>query len=357
MKYVQSIFKTAILLLAVIFAVAGTANAQSITINFSALGMTVEESFEQIEEQSGFRVTYNRNTIDTDRKIQFETASMTLEDALEYILSGTGLWYIMQNKYILIRKGEQPEKQKPVHEQNNEVQRAGETYIRTNINTLNDVNRQRKLSSSIIEIIDDIKVTTDTVRNKDASYFTSHVIPIDIYIFNNLPRFALKANFLHGLGSLTPNLGIEFGLGSRTSLEIHGGLNPWRLQSRIGDNRKLAHVFVRPEFRYWMCERFNGHFFGMHSFFAHYNVGSIDIPLLFEKEYRYDGIAVGGGLTYGYFLPFSKRWGVEFNVGIGAMWMEYDRFSCDGCEKTAIPESKTYFGPTRAGVTLVFNIK
>ena len=41
----------------------------------------------------------------------------------------------------------------------------------------------------------------------------------------------------------------------------------------------------------------------------------MDIPLLFEKEYRYEGIAVGGGLTYGYFMPFSKRWGAEFTDG------------------------------------------
>ena len=357
MKHVQSIFKTVILLLTVIFAMAGMANAQGITVKFPDKEITIEESFRHIEEQSGFRVTYNRNTIDTERKIHMEAASTTLENALEKILSGTGLWYSIQNKYILIRKGEQPEKQIPERRQNAITQRVGEIYSRTDINTLNNVNRKRQLSSPIIEITDAAEVVIDTVRSKNTVHYTSHIVPISAYTINSLPHFALKTNLLHGMGTLTPNLGIEFGLGNRTSLEIHGGFNPWRIKSHIGDNRKLAHVFVRPEFRYWMCERFNGHFFGLHSFFVHYNIGTIDIPLLFEKEYRYEGIAAGGGLTYGYFLPFSKRWGAEFNIGIGAMWMKYDRFSCGGCEKSAIPESKTYFGPTRAGVTLVFNIK
>jgi hypothetical protein len=131
----------------------------------------------------------------------------------------------------------------------------------------------------------------------------------------------------------------------------------WNLDSDPVNNKKLAHYVVRPEFRWWLCERFNGHFFGVHAFFSNYNVGTYDIPLLFEKQYRYEGNAFGAGLTYGYMLTLSGRFALEFNIGVGGMYMQYRRYNCAGCETEYQLGDKIYLGPTRAGITLVFNIK
>ena len=85
----------------------------------------------------------------------------------------------------------------------------------------------------------------------------------------------VKTNILYWATS-TPNLGFEFGLGKRTTLDLAGGYNPWTLDREA--NRKIRHWMVMPEFRYWLCERFNGHFFGVHSGYAFYNLSGVRIP-------------------------------------------------------------------------------
>ncbi|WP_295940641.1 DUF3575 domain-containing protein [uncultured Alistipes sp.] len=344
-------------MLTAVLAAISAARAQSAQVSLPAGEMTVEESLRRIEEQTGYRLTYSRSTLDVGRNVRFAASDYAVEKVLEMILTDTGLWYTIQGKYIIIQKGKQPVTQRPVQKLSVPTVRAGETYVRTNANMHNNVNRRRPAPAPRIQVVDTTTVIADNVRSKNTDLYTSHIVPLSSYTDNRLPRFAIKTNLLHGIGALTPNLGIEFGLGGRTSLEISGGINPWRLQSKVDDNKKLAHLYAVTEFRWWTCERFIGHFLGAHAFFTHYNVGSVDIPLLFKKEYRYDGIGVGGGISYGYFLPLSKRWGIEFNVGVGVMWMDYDRFSCEACEKSSVPKSKVYVGPTRAGITLVFNIK
>ena len=42
-------------------------------------------------------------------------------------------------------------------------------------------------------------------------------------------------------------------------------------------------------FRYWLCERYNGHFFGLHSGYAFYNISGVRIPFQSKstKDHRY----------------------------------------------------------------------
>ena len=175
-------------------------------------------------------------------------------------------------------------------------------------------------------------------------------------------KVAVKTNLLYGAGTLTPNLGVEFGLGKRTTLDLSGGFNPWNVEE-AADNKKWAHFLIQPEFRYWLCERFNGHFFGVHGLYSEYNIGGIEIPNifgsdpLFNKNNRYEGSAYGGGLSYGYHWMWGKRWGMEFTLGVGAVYTTYDKYGCDMCADHVGTGDKLYFGPTKAGITLVYLIK
>lgn len=171
-----------------------------------------------------------------------------------------------------------------------------------------------------------------------------------------LPTGLLKINLLYGFATLTPNLAFEIGLGRRTSLDIAGSHNPWRLNTSRADNRKMVHTVIKPEFRYWLCERFNGHFFGLHGFYWRYNVSDYKVPLLFKKEYQYNGHAVGLGLSYGYTWMWTRRWGMEFNAGVGVAFMNYKKKECQLCAPSLGRESKTYFGPTSAGIKLIWTI-
>lgn len=56
-----------------------------------------------------------------------------------------------------------------------------------------------------------------------------------------------------------------------------GAYNPFPLgKNGYGsNNRKMKHWLIQSELRYWLCERFNGHFFGGHLFYGQYNVSNI----------------------------------------------------------------------------------
>lgn len=176
-------------------------------------------------------------------------------------------------------------------------------------------------------------------------------------------KAAIKTNLLYW-GATTPNIGVEFALGSKTSLEIGGGVNPFVLKTKNGDQplreTKLKHWLVQPELRYWTCESFNGHFFGLHGIVAEYNVGDIDVPLgrLADlKDYRYEGFAYGAGLSYGYQWVMAPRWNFELNLGAGYVYLTYDKYPCVKCGSKLESATNNYFGITKAAISLIYLIK
>ena len=180
-------------------------------------------------------------------------------------------------------------------------------------------------------------------------------------IRNNMPNhIGVKTNLLYSALTLTPNIALEIGVGKRTSIEIAGSYNPWNLKGKAGDNKKKVHYLIKPAFRYWLAERFNGHFVGAHLLFAQYNIGGYSLPMLFGKQskmFRHQGSAYGMGLAYGYLLKINKRWAAEFNIGAGYLQMRYDKYDCESCGKLyENGKTKNYFGPTEAGIKMVFLI-
>ena len=172
---------------------------------------------------------------------------------------------------------------------------------------------------------------------------------------------SVKTNLLYGGLTGTPNLGAEFGLSPRLTLDVSGGYNPFGLSGSKADNKKLVHWIVQPELRYWTCRRFGGHFFGVHALYSDYNISGKKLPLLFgsgSQAYRFQGTAVGGGLSYGYQWVIGKHWNIEFTLGAGAVYMKHDKYDCARCgDKIRSGQRRMYYGPTKAGITLVYVIK
>lgn len=170
----------------------------------------------------------------------------------------------------------------------------------------------------------------------------------------------IKTNLLYGGVTFTPNLGLEVGLGRRTTLDISAGYNPWNVNGSNVSNKKLAHFIVQPEFRYFLCERFNGHFFGIHALYSQYNISEHELPMLFghsSKEYRFQGSAYGGGVSYGYQLMLGTHWNLEFEIGVGYARLDCDKYNCGKCGTKIESGHKNYFGPTKAGISLIYIIK
>ncbi len=169
--------------------------------------------------------------------------------------------------------------------------------------------------------------------------------------------FAAKTNLLYWVGT-TPNLGMEIGLAKKWTLEVTGGYNPWTLNE--DKNIKMKHWLVKPEVRYWLCERFNGHFFGLHSGYGFYNISGMNIPFAWNsdtKNHRYQGWATGAGVSYGYSWLVRPRLNIEATFGLGWIYTVFDKYDCATCGKFRGNRDKHYFGPTKAGISLIYHLK
>ena len=165
----------------------------------------------------------------------------------------------------------------------------------------------------------------------------------------------IKTNLAYW-ATTTPNLGMEFALGKKSTLEISGGLNPFE----FSDNKRFKHWLVQPEYRWWFCETFNGHFLGVHAHGAQFNVGGWDIPigrLDVFKDKRYEGYLYGGGLSYGYQWVLSNRWNFEFNIGAGYARIHYNEYPCKDCGTKQDEGNYNYWGVTKAELSFIYIIK
>ena len=72
-------------------------------------------------------------------------------------------------------------------------------------------------------------------------------------------KVAVKTNLLYDV-TTTLNVGVEFRVAPKWSIDLSGNYNPFNL----GEDRKMKHWLVQPEVRYWFCEAFNGHFLALH---------------------------------------------------------------------------------------------
>ncbi len=165
-------------------------------------------------------------------------------------------------------------------------------------------------------------------------------------------KTAVKTNLLY-TATTTPNIGIETRLSNTTSLELVAGYNPWS----FGENKKLKHYLIQPEFRWWFCETFNGSFAGIHLLVGEYNAGGIKLPFsIFPslKDYRYEGYFLGGGISIGHQWMLNNRWSVEATMGIGYIRTHFDKYPCEKCGKKIKSEGKNYFGPTKASISFIY---
>lgn len=167
---------------------------------------------------------------------------------------------------------------------------------------------------------------------------------------------AVKTNALYW-ATTTPNLAFEQKVGRKWTAELAVGYNPFT----FSDNKKLKHIAIQPEARYWLCSPFEGHFFGLHAIYSHYNAGGIKMPFgLFKnlRDYRFQGDmgAIGLGYGYSWMLP-GNHWSIEAEIGLGVGITKYGKYECATCGSKVADEKKTFFMPTKAALSVVYNIR
>ena len=176
-------------------------------------------------------------------------------------------------------------------------------------------------------------------------------------IHTNAQNVDLKTNLLYD-ATLSPNLGLEFKLAPKWSLDLSGNLNAWTLK----DGRRWKHWLAQPEARYWFCDCFSGHFLGFHALGGQYNYGSWKHGINFLNNRfkdlnneRHQGWFAGAGIAYGYTWILAKHWSLEAELGVGWAYTRYDVYPCTHCgTKLAEKKVHNYVGPTKAAINLIY---
>lgn len=165
-------------------------------------------------------------------------------------------------------------------------------------------------------------------------------------------KVAVKTNFLYD-ALLTANLGVELKLSDVTTLDLVGGWNQWKLN----ENKQWKHWLAQPEFRLWLCESFNGSFFGLHALGGVYSVSSVKLPFGLVPElanHKYEGHFIGAGISFGYQWVLGNKWNLEASIGAGYARIYYEKFDCIECPPRLANGHENYFGPTKATLSLLY---
>lgn len=162
------------------------------------------------------------------------------------------------------------------------------------------------------------------------------------------PKMFLSTNVLYD-AALVPNVGVGIYLGKRMTLYADW-MHAWW-------SRNSKH-------RYWRCygaEIGLRRYFGDKPFSGHH-VGVYGQGLTYDFEFsgkgrQSDGMSFGGGIEYGYSLPLGRCLNLDFSIGVGYFGGRYKEYEpMDECYVWQATRRLNWFGPTKAGISLVWII-
>ena len=165
----------------------------------------------------------------------------------------------------------------------------------------------------------------------------------DIKITNDYHLF-LRANLLRW-ATLTPDLGLEWRICPSWGIAVNGSWTSWTWSDK---DRRYALWEVAPEVRYYMGEK-KAWYLGLM-----FKTGQFNYKL---SETGEQGDLTGGGITTGYQLRLNKALTLDFNLGLGYLNTDFEKYEViDGVRVRCGNETKNWWGPINAGVTLVWKL-
>ena len=157
-------------------------------------------------------------------------------------------------------------------------------------------------------------------------------------------HLSLRANLLRW-ATLTPDLGVEWRICPSWGIAVNGSWTSWSWSDK---DRRYALWEVAPEVRYYMGEK-KAWYLG-----AMFKAGQFNYKL---SETGKQGDLMGGGITAGYQLRLNKALNLDFNLGLGYLNADYEKYEViDGVRVRRGNETKDWWGPINAGVTLVWKL-
>ena len=157
-------------------------------------------------------------------------------------------------------------------------------------------------------------------------------------------HLSLRANLLRW-ATLTPDLGLEWRICPSWGIAVNGSWTSWSWSDK---DRRYALWEVAPEVRYYMGEK-KAWYLG-----AMFKTGQFNYKL---SETGKQGDLMGGGITTGYQLRLNKALDLDFNLGLGYLNVDFEKYEViDGVRVRRGNETKDWYGPINAGVTLVWKL-
>ncbi len=334
--------RKAFVIFALLVFCATTMTAQEKEVILSRQDIVIMDAVKEIETQTGYVIGFKGRDLDISKLVALPAAQGSTEEILGYLLEGTGLTWMLNGEYIIVIPAPQ---ELPV------VEKTEESAPQSS--PVSDKTEEPK-PQKVRGVASHAKTYSIGFTPEPESVHVPRVNYVTAFRFFETPHWALKSNLLAD-ATLSVSLAAEVRLGHKATFELPVSFNFWE----FSDNRKWKHLLVQPEFRWWLCEAFNGHFFGLHAHYGRYNVGNLPSPPFSEtmRDYRFDGWLAGTGLSYGYHWIVGKRWSIEAEIGVGYAYLDYTKYPCVECGREIGKYTKNYFGPTKAAVNLVFMIK
>ena len=157
-------------------------------------------------------------------------------------------------------------------------------------------------------------------------------------------HLSLRANLLRW-ATLTPDLGLEWRICPSWGIAVNGSWTSWTWSDK---DRRYALWEVAPEVRYYMGEK-KAWYLG-----AMFKAGQFNYKF---SEAGKQGDLMGGGITAGYQLRLNKALALDFNLGLGYLNADFEKYEViDGVRVRRGNETKDWWGPINAGVTLVWKL-
>ena len=163
---------------------------------------------------------------------------------------------------------------------------------------------------------------------------------------------SLHTNMLYDL-ALVPNGGVEFYLGRGWSVAGNWMYAWWKSDRKHNYWRIYGgDLAVRKYFGRLAKEKpLTGHHAGVYGGIVTYDFE------LGGRGYLGDRWSWHAGVEYGYALPIARRLNLDFSLGLGYLGGEYKEYlPIDDCYVWQATKRRRWFGPTKAGIALVWLI-
>ncbi len=197
-------------------------------------------------------------------------------------------------------------------------------------------------------------------------FILAAVLALAVFAARAQDVVALKTNLLHD-ATASANLGVEVGIGDRWTVEAAASARMFDAYGIM-----LDHVIVRPELKYWFCEKFNGLFVSAYGMGGRVEAGHFwDFSQYYERFPNLktfllkdaDMLSMGVGIGYDWIL--GRHWNLEAEMNLGYMYLCGDEYylSQDADGKYYLPDDAEpllkgsifdYVGPTRLSLSIVY---